>query len=278
MPIAERAVQEYYRVDDLGTAILAALERAGRDLAALDPAELAPVDEFHVRGRVATAELVRLAEPQEGDRVLDVGCGLGGSARYLAAERGCRVVGLDLTWEYCRAAALLSARLDLEERTTFVQGNALRLPFADACFDLVWTEHVQMNIADKGRFYAEIVRVLRPAGRLAFYDLFQGPGGEPYYPLPWAEDATISALETPATLAGVLREHGLRVRRWIDGTAEAVQWFRQALQRGPAQGRPALSLHLLLGPKARQKSENLLRNLEEGRIVLLEAVLERPSD
>lgn len=275
MPIAERAVQEYYGVNDLDASVLAALERAGRDLATLDPAELAPVDEFHVRGRAATAELACLAEPPAGARVLDVGCGLGGSARWLATERGCRVVGLDLTWDYCRAAAFLSARLKLDNRTIFVQGSALRLPFADASFDLVWTEHVQMNIADKDRFYAEIARVLRPGGRLAFYDLFQGLGGEAYFPVPWADDATISALVAPETLAGLLQERGFRIRHWVDSTAEAVQWFHQALQRNPSPGRPALSLHLLLGPQARRKSENLLRNLEEGRVVVLMAVLER---
>jgi len=75
----------------------------GKDPGCLTPVDLAPV-EFHSRGREATVELVNRAELVAGLHVLDVGRGLGGSARYLAHERKCRGTGIDLTEQYVEVA------------------------------------------------------------------------------------------------------------------------------------------------------------------------------
>ena len=122
-------------------------------------------------------------------KVLDSGCGLGGSARYLALEHGCEVTGVDLTQEYVEAATALAGRVGLADQVTFRQGSALDLPFADNNFDAVWTEHVQMNIEDKHAFYRESLRVLKPGGVLMFHDIFRGDAGDPHYPVPWAEES-----------------------------------------------------------------------------------------
>ena len=134
-------VSKHYAIGDLERRIFAALEADGKDLDALTVDDLAPVDEFHIRGRKATEELASWADLQEGHTLLDVGCGLGGTSRYLASTRGCEVVGLDLTEEYCQIAERLSARVGLAERTVFQQGSALEMPFSDGSFDVVWTEH-----------------------------------------------------------------------------------------------------------------------------------------
>lgn len=177
MPVAiERVERHYARDDDILLCIAAALREAGKDPSRLAPADLAPVDEFHIRGRESTVELARRAAPRTGERVLDLGCGLGGSARYLAAEHGCAVTGIDLTHAYVDAARTLTRWVGLDGRVRFEAADALALPFDDASFDLVWTEHVQMNIADKSRLYAEIARVLAPGGRLALHDFLRGTG------------------------------------------------------------------------------------------------------
>jgi SAM-dependent methyltransferase len=161
----DRLVTKHYTRGNLGSAILAALEAAGKDLDRLSVEDLAPVDEFHVRGRPATMELTKALAMAPGMRVLDIGCGIGGPSRYIAATYDCTVVGIDLTEEYCRTAAMLADRLGLGERVEYRPGNALAMPFVNAEFDVAYTQHVAMNIEDKTRLYAEVWRVLKPGAR-----------------------------------------------------------------------------------------------------------------
>jgi len=274
MTDAANQVKNHYARGEIVEAILRALRESGKDVARLAPADLAPIDAFHIRGRAATVELAKLAALEPGLRVLDVGCGLGGSARYLAAEYRCRVTGIDLTEEYVEAANALAALVGLKDPVEFRQSSALEMPFEDASFEVVWTEHVQMNIADKRAFYAEMARVLAPRGRLVFHDIFQGEGGALHFPVPWAGDASISHLEAPAEVARLLQSLGLRQRHWEDVSAKSLAWFRALLERFATRGRPPLGLHLLMGTDATCKFENLVRNLDEARIVVVQAVYE----
>jgi ubiquinone/menaquinone biosynthesis C-methylase UbiE len=275
MAAKEERVAAHYGDGDLGERILAALKGAGKDLDALTTADLAPVDAFHIRGHEATRELAAKLGPVDGLRAVDVGCGIGGTSRHLAAEHGCRVTGIDLTEEYCRVATMLSERVGLASKTEFRQASALEMPFDDANFDLAWTEHVQMNIADKRSLYAEIARVLKPGGRLLFHDIFQGSGGDPRFPVPWAPDASISFLIEPDAVRELLASVGLRERHWEDTTAVSREWFANTLRQVGAQGPPPVGMHIVLGPDALDKLGNVGRNLQEGRIVVAQAVLER---
>ncbi len=266
------SVENHYSREGLVAAIRAALLAAGKDLDRLLPADLAPVDAFHIRGREATQELASRAGLAPGLRVLDVGCGLGGSARYLAAEHGCRVTGVDLTKDYIEAAVELAALVGLGGKVEFRQASALALPFADAAFDVVWTEHVQMNIADKSALYRELARVLAPGGRLAFHDVFLGPAGEPWYPVPWAEEPAISFLAPAPAVRALLEETGFRVRIWEDTSARSLQWFLAAAEKAARAGPPPLGIHLVLGRTAKAKFANLVRNLQEERIAVVQCV------
>ena len=147
------AVKEHYTRCDLTEAIREALQQVGKDPAHLQPAELAAVDEFHIRGRQATLELASRIKPTPADRVLDIGSGLGGASRALAATYGCHVTGIDLTEEYCRTARELAEWVGLGDRVTYQQADALDLPFPDGSFDIAWTQHVAMNIPDKATLY-----------------------------------------------------------------------------------------------------------------------------
>jgi ubiquinone/menaquinone biosynthesis C-methylase UbiE len=267
-------VEQHYGRSRILDAILAALREAGKDVARLKPEDLAPVDEFHIRGREATIELARRASLEPGTRVLDVGCGLGGSARYLAAEHGCRVTGIDLTQEYVDVANALAARVGLSDRVAFKQASALKLPFDDGCFDVVWTQHVQMNIADKGAFYGEIARVTRPNGLLLFHDIFAGDGGPLHYPVPWAETPSISFLAPPGQVRERLEELGFAIRDWVNTTDASLQWLVATIERLGGSGLPTLGTHLLMGDTAKQKIANVLRNLREGRVVVYQACAE----
>lgn len=266
------AIQTHYARPDLGNAILAALEQAGKDVSRLTPEDLAPVDEFHIRGRAATLELARAAGLDATQHVLDVGSGIGGTSRCLAKEFGCRVTGIDLTEEYCRAAALLSAKSGFSGLVDYRQGDATNQPFADESFDVVWSEHAAMNIPDKDRLYREMYRVLKPGGTLAVYDVLAGPSGPVVFPVPWARTPETSFLVRPDELRQQLEAAGFKVLDWSDTTDAARAWFVALAEKIRKEGLPALGFHLLLGTDFQAMAQNQRRNLEEGRIVLAQVI------
>jgi len=270
--LVNEAVQTHYGRPDVGSVILAALEKTGKALDQLTPEDLAPVDEFHIRGRAATLELARAAGLDANKHVLDVGSGIGGTSRCLAMEFGCRVTGIDLTDEYCRAAEILSAKVGLADLVDYRQGDATDLPFDDGVFDVVWTEHVAMNIPDKTRLYGEMHRVLKPGGTLAIYDVLAGPSEVVLFPVPWARTPDTSFLVQPNELRRLLEDAGFVIADWSDTTEAAHEWFVALSEKIRKEGFPLLGFHLLMGPDFREMARNQGRNLQEGRIVLGQVV------
>ncbi len=269
-------VAVHYGHDDLEGAILGAAKAMGLDPDALTPDDLSAVDEFHLGGREATLALAELAGPKPGDHVLDVGAGIGGPARLLAHRYGCRVTGIDVTPEFCRTADLLSVRVGLGGSVTIEVGDATAMAYADGAFDLAWTQHVAMNIADKDALYAEIFRVLKNGGRFALYDIIAGPAGDPHYPVPWASRPEISHLVEQDAVRGHLEGAGFRIEHWEDPTAWALDWLRTTRAKiAEAGGPPPLSLRAIMGPDFAVKLENLAQNLKEGRVALLRAIMVR---
>jgi SAM-dependent methyltransferase len=272
----DRSVGEHYGRSDLVEEILAALRAAGKDPDALNVEDLAPVDQFHTHGKKATLDLARRAGITAGMRVLDVGGGLGGPARTLASVFGCSVEMLDITEEFCRAGAALTVRTGLSDLVSFRQGSALDMPYPEGRFDVVWTQHSSMNIADKERLYQEIHRVLRPGGRLALHEILAGTTSPIHFPVPWARDPSISHLQLPETIRALITTTGFTELVWVDETASTRLWFQQRTPAMESEGPPPLGLHLLLGPDFAEMFRNQARNLEEHRISILKAVFERP--
>ncbi|MBT7943747.1 MAG: class I SAM-dependent methyltransferase, partial [Alphaproteobacteria bacterium] len=169
----EQAVTQHYGDTDLISRIFDGLEASGANLDQLTPEDLAPVDEFHLGGRAATAHAVAKLPINKDSHVLEIGCGIGGSARFIASEIGCRVTGIDLTPEYVSAAQILNNRIGLGNQVTYEIGSALDMPFEATTFDAATTFHVAMNIADRDTLYSEIARVLRPNGILCLYDIMK---------------------------------------------------------------------------------------------------------
>jgi ubiquinone/menaquinone biosynthesis C-methylase UbiE len=251
------------------TNIETALRGAGKDPSALKPADLAALEDFHTLGRLATSQLVESVGVTRQDRVLDAGTGIGGTARFLAAEYSCSVTAVDLTEEYCDTARWLNESTGLADRIDVIQGNVLDLPFSEGSFDVIFSQHVQMNVADKLALYTEARRVLTPGGRLGMWDI-TGKATDLIYPLPWADDATHSHVVTSAGLRAEVEAAGLHVEHWTDLTEPTRDIMRGMLAQPPAP----LGLHVFVRDFP-LKVANLVRGFEEGWLQAVQVVASR---
>jgi sarcosine/dimethylglycine N-methyltransferase len=246
-----------------------ALIAAGKDLDHLQPADLGLLEDFHTMGRYATSQLVDLIEITSDGKVLDAGTGIGGTARFVADHCGCRVTAVDLTEEYCDTARWLNRLVGLNERISVRQADVTELPFPDATFDVVFSQHVQMNVADKSRLYQEARRVLVSGGRLALWDIASGEGSEPDYPLPWADEPGGSHLVTSEQLRAVVESSGFSIAHWNDLTDRAASTMQMVLTLPPNP----LGLHAFVTDFA-EKAKNLTAGLADGRLRAIQGVAE----
>jgi len=270
----DQVATHYSGSGGLADAIAKRLRSAGKDLNGLKTADLATVDEFHIRGRKATLELAEQMMLSEKTRVLDIGSGLGGPARTLAEAYGCHVTGLDLTQAFCDAARVMSGWVNLSERVVFEQGDATDLPFADNQFDAAMTIHVAMNIPAKDKVYEQARRVVKPEGIFAVYDVLQGEGGDVVFPVPWARKPAISHLATPDEMKSLLADAGFKVSDIHDSTDESQIWFEAMAERLTQSGPPPVTFQAFLGDDYPEMVLNQVRNLTERRIRTISYICE----
>ena len=268
------SVRRHYGKTGLLGRIEAALIATGKDLTTLKPEDLTPVDEFHTRGPAATKDLARLLAIKPGEKILDLGCGIGGPARYLTRTFDVTVTGVDLTPEFIDTAVALSERVGMGGRIAFQVADALAVPFPDQSFDIVWSQNVAMNIADRAALYREIRRVLKPGGRYGFTDITQGAGGALHYPMPWASRPEFSHLLSIDATRAALEAAGFRVAALDDQTEDAAAQSRARIAKdGPVPS--PLSTSVLIGNDFTAVVTNMARNLAEGRMHHIQAVAVR---
>lgn len=272
MDSIQKRVSSHYSSGKILETIEKGLSRDGEEFSL---EELGRIDRLHTRGKEASTELANLGEISQSDFVLDVGCGLGGTARQLANDYGCKVLGIDLTEEHVLVGNELSRRVGLGSRVELECGDALDLPFADETFDIVWTEHAQMNIANKVGFYGEIARVLKPAGKFLFHDVFSGNGERLDFPVPWANDFETSFLFSSDEARSTLNALGLSVDHWLPRTEVAISFFQNVRERsGDESESPSSSVSLMKG-SPKEKVVNYLANLMAGRLEVVMCVAQK---
>ena len=270
----ESVVAQHYGDADLLARIFAGLEEAGIDRNRLQPDDLAPVDEFHIGGREATAHAVTKMSLSKDQHVLDIGCGIGGAARYIATRIGCRVTGIDLTPEYISAAKTLTDLSGLNGKVIHKVASALTMPFENETFDAVITLHVAMNIPDRTALYHEIARVMKPGATVCIYDVMKKSDEGLAFPVPWAQSADTSHLTTPEEMCALLADAGFEIREVDDRTDFALNYFRESAA-ATADGPPPLGVHLVMGAGAQEKFKNVLSNIENGRITPVQMLASR---
>jgi len=272
--MAERTadVQAHWTRPGVLARIDAALTELGYDPQKLTTEILATVEHLHSGGLATTREQAKRVALTKDSRVLDVGCGIGGPARYLAHSYGCRVDGIDLTPELIETGRVLTKRCNLADRVMLRRGNALDLPYSDQTFDVVWCQNVAMNIADKDGLFAGVYRVLKPGGLFTSTEYSVGSGGEIIFPVPWAYDASINFLDPEDVMRTRYHTAGFRILEFINYSNPVIEHYERMLSAPPK-----LTSRLIFGDDALERQRNSQRNLVERRTIYWMITAERPK-
>jgi MPBQ/MSBQ methyltransferase len=252
-------VTAHYSGKGLTGALLQALADAGVETDRLGPADLFPLDQLHAGGAAATKQVLDRLGIGPGLRLLDVGCGIGGTSR-MAAMAGAEVTGIDLTPDFIDAATGLTELVGLADRVDFLLTPGESVPLDDASVDAAVMVHVGMNIPRKTIVFAQVHRVLEPGGLFVIFEQMRIAAGELTYPLPWAEDERSSFVETPDEYVVHLEAAGF--------TVEAVE-DRTSWTQGPPPT-AAVSPMAVFGPAFGERIGN---NIAATKAGLLGAVL-----
>jgi SAM-dependent methyltransferase len=268
----ESGVSEHYAGYDVLARIRAGLIEMGLDPDRISPEALKPVDEFHIGGAEATAALLDRLEIRPDTDVLDVGSGIGGSARMLAGRYKCRVTGVDLTPHFVETARALSAMSGMADRVRFEVGSAVALPLPDQSFDVALLLHVGMNVPDKAMLFLEARRVLRDGGTFAVYEVMRTGDGDLKFPVPWAETPDLSALEAPEAYRAAAAAAGFVLKSEENRREIALDFFSRLKAQAALDAPPPLGLHNLMGSTVKEKLANMIAMIREGTIAPVQMI------
>lgn len=273
----QKSIANHWGNRDIYALVISALQKAGKTPDALTVDDLAAVDHFHARGFPATVDLAERLPIKAGSHILDIGCGIGGPARYFAKRFQCAVTGIDITPAFVETANRLTSLVDLSRQVTIELGDGQSLPYSDGSFDGAYAQHVTMNVADRGRLFGEAYRVLKPGAFFALTEHGLGPVGGPYYPLPWSADGTGSYLIVPEETRAFLEAAGFENVSIEDTGYKYLEAYKRAMELAAQDALPPLGPHVLMGETAPQKTRNAARNIEERRTRPVQVLCRKPK-
>ena len=270
------SVATHYTHGQLLDRILSGVEAIGKTPESVTVDDLAPVDEFHVGGRQASEEFIVQLELSANNHVLDVGCGIGGTSRFVASRFGCRVTGIDLTPEFVSTGQSLCDWVGLTGQVRLTQGDATAMPFSDESFDAAFMLHVGMNIANKTGLFAEVYRLIKPGAVFGVYDVMQTSDEALSYPVPWSTNPDTSALATQGQYVEALGQAGFDIIKIRDRREFAAEFFAETRRRmEQAGGSPQLGVHIAMGESAPIKINNMVKNIASGRASPVEIIVSK---
>ena len=272
----EQTVSEHYSNKGLLDKIYKGLEKLGIDKNQLTQSDLSSFDEFHIGGSEGTLMLAEKLTMNASSSVLDIGCGIGGPARFLSSEFGCKVSGIDLTADFVNTGNSLTDQVGLSDKVKLIEASALNIPFADNSFDISYMIHVGMNIADKDVLFSEAFRVTKPGGVFGIYDVMLLGNCELQYPLPWAVEEDGNAIASATDYISALIKAGFSLKHEDDKTDFANGFFeKMSASMGTSEGPPPVGLHLLMGDLTTQKIKNMAKLIKSGIIAPKILILEK---
>lgn len=271
----KNSVIHQYTRENIYETIVKRLHEQGVEKNKITREHISSVDEFHIKGAEVSLEMAKEAELSKELKVLDVGCGIGGPARMIADVFGCSVTGVDLTNEFIRTASLLSQLVGLSGKTEFIIADATELPFEDNTFDVVWTQHAQMNIEEKEKLYSEIHRVLKREGRFIYYDIFSSEKEDLKFPLPWADDSSISFLIELNDFGRLMKETGFKELLRKERTSDSIDFFETVFENNKKEGSPKIGLNIFMTEQTSLKLSNLLNNLSENKLKVQSGIYQK---
>ena len=267
---SENGIAAHYSSGTLLNRIADGLSALDKSLETAGPEDLKSVDEFHIGGLAATEALLEQIDIGPDTKVLDIGSGIGGTARFIVSRYGAKVHGVDLTPEYVETARALCNYVDV--KAEFQQGSALKLPFDDAVFDIATLMHVGMNIENKEGLFAEAARVLKPGGVFAIFDVMSVSDGEIGFPVPWATAPEMSFVASPERYKSAARAVGFTVIAERDRGDFARQFFAKLAARIAEHGPPPVGLPVIMGDRAPEKIANMVAGLKSRTIAPVEMI------
>jgi len=268
-------IENFWTRGDLYSRINQAMSDSGLNNKKLEIEDLFPIDQYHARGIGATKDLGKRMPITKNQKILDVGCGLGGPARYYAKEFKCHITGVDITPSFIEIGNNFNRLTSMSTMVDLYVGNGEKLEFEDEVFDGAYSQHVTMNISDRMKFFSEIYRVLKKGSFFAFTEHGLGPECDPIFPLPWADNQEMSFLLPLENTNAILKEIGFQKIKIIETGDKYIAGYEKLIQKQPKSEKPTLGIHVIGGSSMHERSINSMRSIKENRTLPFEIVCEK---